>query len=166
MSVAPSDASVADTLSELLRRTYLSAPSDLATVIAEQARPLGAQDVVLYLIDYEQRMLVPLEDPARGDLRPLSVDGTIAGRAFRTTSVVRSSSEGGRGERLWLPLLDGTERMGVIDMAFDHEPIPERTAMICERYSHLTAMLIATKAKYGDIFEVGAEVDRHAAPAC
>ena len=92
MSVAPSDASVADTLNELLRRTYLTAPSDLAAVIAEQARPLGAHDVVLYLIDYEQRTLVPLGDPARGDLGTLSVEGTIAGRAFRTTSVLRSSS--------------------------------------------------------------------------
>jgi hypothetical protein len=41
MTGAPSDASVADRLNELLRRTYLSAPSDLAAVIAEQARPLG-----------------------------------------------------------------------------------------------------------------------------
>jgi hypothetical protein len=40
-SRAPSDASVADTLTELLRGTYLSAPSDLAAVIAEQARPSG-----------------------------------------------------------------------------------------------------------------------------
>jgi hypothetical protein len=154
MSGAPSDASVADTLNELLRRTYLSAPSDLAAVIAEQARPLGAHDVVLYLIDYEQRTLVPLGDPPRGDLRPLSVEGTIAGRAFRTTSVVHSSADGGKGERLWLPLLDGTERLGVIWMAFDHEPLTERTAMVCERYAHLTAMLIATKAAYGDTFEV------------
>ena len=89
-SRAPSDASVAETLNELLRRTYLSAPSDLAAVIAEQARPFGAHDVVLYLIDYEQRTLVPLGDPAHGDLGTLSVEGTIAGRAFRTTSVLRS----------------------------------------------------------------------------
>jgi hypothetical protein len=152
MSGAPSDAALADTLSELLRRTYLSAPSDLAAAIAEQARPLGAHDVVLYLIDYEQRMLVPLDDAARGDLKPLSVDGTIAGRAFRTTSVLRSSSE--EGERLWLPLLDGTERLGVMQLAFDLEPIPERTVTVCERYAHLTALLIATKAAYGDAFEV------------
>lgn len=153
MKGAPSDASVADALNELLRRTYLSAPSDLAAVIAEQAAPLGAHDVVLYLIDYEQRTLVPLGDPARGDLRPLSVEGTIAGRAFRTTSVLRSSSEEGEAERLWLPLLDGTERLGVIGMAFDHGPVPERTAVLCERYAHLSAMLIATKAQYGDTFE-------------
>jgi hypothetical protein len=154
MSATPSDASVADALNELLRRTYLSSPSDLAAVIADQARPLGAQEVVLYLIDYEQRTLVPLSAPRRGDPGTLSVEGTIAGRAFRTTSVLRSSSEAGQGERLWLPLLDGTERLGVIQMAFDHEPIAERTATVCERYAHLTAMLIATKAAYGDIFEV------------
>jgi serine/threonine protein phosphatase PrpC len=59
-----------------------------------------------------------------------------------------------RLERLWLPLLDGTERLGVIQMAFDQDPIPERTAMVCERYAHLTAMLIATKAAYGDTFEI------------
>jgi stage II sporulation SpoE-like protein len=153
-SRAPSDASVAETLNELLRRTYLSAPSDLAAVIAEQARPFGAHDVVLYLIDYEQRTLVPVGDPRRDDLEPLSVEGTIAGRAFRTTSVLRSSPGEGNGERLWLPLLDGTERLGVIDIAFDEGPIPERTAIVCERYAHLTAMLIATKAAYGDTFEV------------
>jgi len=66
-----SGASVADTLNELLRRTYLSAPSDAAVVIAEQARPFGAHDLVLSLIDYEQRTLVPLGDPRRDDLKPL-----------------------------------------------------------------------------------------------
>jgi Stage II sporulation protein E (SpoIIE) len=154
MTGAPSDATVADTLNELLRRMYLSAPSDVAAVIAEQARPLGADDAVLYLIDYEQRTLLPLGDCSRQDLKPLSVEGTIAGRAFRATSVLRSSPEEGHAERLWLPLLDGTERLGVIEMAFEHGPMSERTAMVCERYAHLTAMLIATKAKYGDTFEV------------
>jgi Stage II sporulation protein E (SpoIIE) len=150
----PSDTAVADMLNELLRRTYLSAPSDLAAVIAEQARRIGARDVVVYLIDYEQRTLVPLGGPQPADLAPLSVAGTIAGRAFSTTSILRSSSAGGNGERLWLPLLDGTERLGVIDMAFDAGAITERTVTVCERYAHLTAMLIATKAAYGDIFEV------------
>jgi hypothetical protein len=153
-SFAPSGATVADTLNELLRRTYLSAPSDLATVIADQARGFGAHDVVLYLVDYEQETLVPLGDRHRGDLAPLSVEGTIAGRAFRTTSIVHSSSGEGDGQRLWVPLLDGTERLGVIDIAFAEGPIPEQTVMVCERYAHLTAMLLATKAAYGDIFEV------------
>jgi hypothetical protein len=141
-------------LNEVLRRSYISAPSELPAVIAEQARRIGAHDVGLYLIDYEQRTLVPLGPPERADLAPLSVAGTVAGRAFSTTSILRSSSEAGNGERLWLPLLDGTERLGVIDMAFDDEAITDRTVIVCERYAHLTAMLIATKAAYGDVFEV------------
>jgi hypothetical protein len=149
----PSDTAIADALNELLRRTYLSAPSDLAAVIAEQAGALGARDVVLYLIDYEQHMLVPLNGLERGDLAPLSVSGTIAGRAFRTTSILRSSPDDGRGQRLWLPLLDGTERLGVVEMAFDEPAITAQTIAVCERYAHLTAMLIATKSAYGDAFE-------------
>jgi hypothetical protein len=111
-------------LNELVRRTYLSAPSDLGAVIAEQARRIGAHDVVLYLIDYEQRTLMPLSGPRRVDRQPLSVEGTIAGRAFKTTSLYRSSSEDGDGQRLWLPLLDGTERLGVIEMAFEEGRSP------------------------------------------
>jgi serine/threonine protein phosphatase PrpC len=153
-SPAPSDAAVADLLNELLRRSHLSAPSDLAAVIADQAGRIGAHDVGVYLIDYEQRTLLALPGSHGSDLAPLSVTGTIAGRAFATTSILRSSSEDGGGQRLWLPLLDGTERLGVMAMSFDDAVVSERTAMVCERYAHLTAMLVVTKAAYGDVFEV------------
>jgi len=73
---------------------------------------------------------------------------------------VRSSSEDANGERLWLPLLDGTERLGVIDMAFDEGPVPERTVTVCERYAHLTAMLIATT--FAGLCGSGSCRDQHA----
>ena len=88
------------------------------------------------------------------------MEGTIAGRAVRTTSVLRSSSEEGNGERPWLPLLDGTERLRVIDMAFDEGPVPERTVTVCERYAHLTAMLIATT--FAGLCGSGSCRDQHA----
>jgi Stage II sporulation protein E (SpoIIE) len=141
-------------LTELLRRSHLCTPSDLAAVIADQARLIGARDVGVYLIDYEQRALVALPGSQVGDLAPLSVMGTIAGRAFSTTSTLRSSPEDGAGQRLWLPLVDGAERLGMIGMSFDEAIVSERTLMVCERYAHLVAMLIVTKAAYGDVFEV------------
>jgi hypothetical protein len=141
-------------LTELLRRTHLGAPSDLAAVVADPVRRIGAQDVVLYLIDYEQRTLIPLPGLHRANRAPLSVAGTIAGRAFSSTSILRSSSDEGGGHRLWLPLLDGTERLGVMSMSFDEAAVSERTVMACERYAHLIAMLIVTKSAYGDVFEV------------
>jgi serine/threonine protein phosphatase PrpC len=122
-------------------------------MVAEPARRIGARSVVLYLIDYEQRLLVPVAGPQDQDAAALSVAGTVAGRAFSTTSILRSSSEEARGQRLWLPLLDGTERLGVIGMSFEGEAVSESTVLICERYAHLAAMLIATKNAYGDSFE-------------
>jgi serine/threonine protein phosphatase PrpC len=150
----PSENAVAAMLTELLRRTHLSAPADLAATVADPARRIGAQDVVLYLIDYEQRTLVPLPGSHPEGLAPLSVTGTIAGRAFSTTSILRSSSEERGGERLWVPLLDGTERLGVMSVSFEEPVVVERTVMACERYAHLTAVLLVTKSAYGDVFEV------------
>jgi hypothetical protein len=152
-SPGPSNAAVADMLNELLRRTHLGGPSELPAVVAEPARRIGARSVVLYLIDYEQRLLVPVGGPQDRDVAPLSVAGTVAGRAFSTTSILRSSLEETRGQRLWLPLLDGTERLGVIGMSFEDEAVSESTVLVCERYAHLAAMLIATKNAYGDSFE-------------
>jgi serine/threonine protein phosphatase PrpC len=150
----PSDTAVSAMLTELLRRTHFSAPSDLAGVVADPVRRIGAQHVVLYLIDYEQRTLVPLPGSHAEGLAPLSVTGTIAGRAFSTTSILCSSSEEGTGQRLWLPLLDGTERLGVMSVSFEEAAVSERTVMACERYAHLIAILIVTKSAYGDVFEV------------
>jgi hypothetical protein len=152
-SAGPSDAVVSDMLNELLRRTHLGGPSELPAVVAESARRIGARSVVLYLIDYEQRLLVPVAGPQDQEPAPLSVTGTVAGRAFSTTSILRSSSEEAQGQRLWLPLLDGTERLGVIGMSFAGEAVSESTVLVCERYAHLAAMLIATKNAYGDTFE-------------
>jgi hypothetical protein len=152
-SAGPSNAAVADMFNELLRRTHLGGPSEMAAAIAEPARRIGARSVVLYLIDYEQRLLVPVVGPQDQDAAPLSVAGTVAGRAFSTTSILRSSLEEARGQRLWLPLLDGTERLGVIGMSFEGETVSESTVLVCERYAHLAAMLIATKNAYGDSFE-------------
>ena len=50
-------------------------------------------------------------------------------------------------------MLDGTERLGVIGMSFEGDAVSERTVLVCERYAHLAAMLIATKTAYGDSFE-------------
>jgi hypothetical protein len=71
----PSDTVVSATLTELLRRTHLSAPSELAAVVANPVRRIGAQDFVLYPIDYEQRTLVPLRGSHAENLASLSATG-------------------------------------------------------------------------------------------
>jgi hypothetical protein len=142
---------VADLLLELLRRTHLSAPSDIPAIVADQAASIGAVDVVMYLIDYEHLMLVPL--PGVGSGVPVSVAGTVAGRAFTSTTILKTPLAAG-GHRLWLPLLDGTERLGTLAMSFAVDEISEATMEACERYAHLVALVVASKSMYGDVFEV------------
>jgi serine phosphatase RsbU (regulator of sigma subunit) len=141
-------------LQEVLRRTHLSSAPDLATVVAEEGRTIGADPLVLYIVDHEQQRLTPVPGGGVEGREALPVRGTVAGRAFASTSIVELEREGG-GRRVWLPLLDGTERLGVAEMTFaEHdEPLPESLLALCERYAHLIATLIATKDFYSDFFK-------------
>ncbi len=141
-----------DMLQEVLRRTHLATAADIVTVVAEEARVIGAGPVALYVIDYEQRLLVPVPDGTGRE--PLNVQGTVAGRAFASSSILPVDDAGGL--RLWLPLLDGTERLGVMEMTFADlaGPVPEQLLVIAERYAHLTSTLIVNKDVYSDFFKV------------
>jgi hypothetical protein len=152
-SSAVSNEQVLELLHELLRRSHMTAPSDLPQVVADQARTVGARDVVIYLIDYEQAALVPLPGGSVAGGPPLSVVGTVAGRAFSSTSMLRSQGDAPGLERLFVPLLDGTDRLGVIGMSFAEGTLSRSVVAGCERYAHLVAMLIVTKRAYGDAFE-------------
>jgi hypothetical protein len=142
-------------LQEVLRRTHLTSAPGLIAVLAEEARVIGVDPFVVYLLDHEQKCLVPAPGPGALDREPLPVQGTVAGRAFITNAIMEREGEVG-GRRLWLPLLDGTERLGVVEMTFAgrHEPLPEALVALCERYAHLIATLITNKDLYSDFFKV------------
>jgi hypothetical protein len=142
-------------LQEVLRRTHLSSAPDVATVAAEEARTIGVEPLVLYVLDLEQKWLMPVPGAGEEEREPLPVQGTVAGRAFASSSLVELQDETG-GRRVWLPLLDGTERLGVAEMTFagHDEPLSQPLLALCERYSHLIATLITNKDLYSDFFKV------------
>jgi serine phosphatase RsbU (regulator of sigma subunit) len=109
----PADAA-AGALRSLLRASHLLSADRLAPVAAEHARAFGVDDLILYLLDYEQSRLLPLQGPGVAEREELPVDGSLAGLAFRRVQVTRGATEDGR-ERLWVPLLDGVERVGVAE---------------------------------------------------
>lgn len=138
-------------LTALLDGAHLAAPDSLPTVVAMAAEVLG-WSARIYLIDYEQRTLVPLQ-VADTDLPGTEdVDTTLAGRAFR--AVESMPSEVDDEPRLWVPLLDGVERLGVIDLRFllgsdiDAGPLRDQVRW----FAHLVGHLIAAKSPYGDNF--------------
>lgn len=150
---AVDDATIAALFCEVLRRTHLSAPSDVAAVIAEPLAVIGARDVAIYVVDYELEHLVPLYGGGVEGTGALPIIGTVAGRAFSATTTLETA-DGAGGRRMRLPLLDGMERIGAIALTFPGDaPVGDRLRVVCERYAHLAAMLLMTKGAYGDALE-------------
>ena len=91
-------AGYAAALRTLLSAVHLMPPDELPELAGRSARALGASEAVIYLIDYEQRQLVPVPAPGTVPRAALAVDATVAGRAFR--SVEPQETEAGASRRL------------------------------------------------------------------
>ena len=139
-----------DPLRSLLRASHHLPADRLGTVVAEHARKLGAIDAVVYLADYEQHQLVPVLGEGVPDRLPLDIDESVGGEAFRRVEVVRSPAEEGVS-RLWVPLLDGAERVGVLEMVYP-EPVSEEDEEEARSYASLIAELAVTRDAYSDVF--------------
>jgi serine phosphatase RsbU (regulator of sigma subunit) len=141
---------------EVLAATHLSRPGELTGLLADRARHIGALELVLYLIDYEQTELLPVPGPHADSRSVQRVEGTLAGRCFAQTSIQDLEGPAPGTRRLWLPLLDGTERLGVVEMVMTEagEEVSTAVVEICERLSHLAAQLVVGKSHYGDVFEL------------
>jgi hypothetical protein len=142
----------AQALDALLSRSYLLGPDQLPDLVAECAVPLGVSEVTVYLVDYEQVALVPVHGSASGDRPPLRIDATLAGTAFRRVSSQLSETGGER--RLWVPLLDGVDRLGVVDYVVPDGTVdPDTQRHMLEQYTHLVAELVLTKGAHTDAYE-------------
>ncbi|MFF5234953.1 PP2C family protein-serine/threonine phosphatase [Dactylosporangium sp. NPDC000521] len=135
-------------VADLLQRDRLAQPDQLATVVAAAAAPLGL-DVWLYLVDQEQRILLPVPRPPAVSPPPLPVESTAAGQVFMSVRP-RSSTVDGRA-RLWMPLLDGTERLGVLEFVPAGGSVDDPELLSgCDLFGQLVGHLVATKIPYGD----------------
>jgi hypothetical protein len=139
-------------LVELLSAAGSAPPERLPDLAAKAGRVIGVE-VGLHLIDHEQRRLVcmpPSGGPGDGGL---AVDGTVAGRAFRTLRILSSDREG--RPRLWVPVLDGAERLGVLEvhLSTPADLYDPALRMQCQWMASLLGHLIASMGVYGDLLE-------------
>ena len=139
-----------DALRSLLRSSRLMAPDQLGAAVVTAARLLGATDTAVLLTDYEQSVLVALPVPGTADRPEVAVEGTLAGRAFTRLEVVDSPTADG-AHRLFVPLLDGVERLGVMEFVFG-EPVGPAGQEEVQLFVALVAELIVDKNAYGDVF--------------
>jgi sigma-B regulation protein RsbU (phosphoserine phosphatase) len=122
----------------------------LPAALQEVAPFVDAVEVSVLLVDYEQLFLWPLSRVPSQRSEAVPVDNTVAGRAFTTTRA--STEDDGGGVLLWLPLLHGVERLGVVGVRLKAEPddaLHQDLGIIAA----LVAELIASRRFYGDAVE-------------
>ena len=129
--------SVARMLAGLLEASHLATFDDLAGLVVRHGATAGLSGVVAYLADLREEHLVRLDD---GRQR-LAVDSTAAGWAFRNLEVVSCQSS------QWVPVLDGTERLGVLGAALGNGGAKTEAL---RALASLTALLIVSKRPHSD----------------
>ncbi|MEU1663983.1 PP2C family protein-serine/threonine phosphatase [Streptomyces sparsogenes] len=129
-------------LEQLITEAQTALPVELPAFADRCASALGLGTALIYLVDLQQRLLIPLDEA----LEPLSVDHSSAGWAYRTVSprVVDADED----LIVWMPLVEGAERLGVLAV---------RTASLdgvrmrrSRMLAHLSAMMISSKRAYSD----------------
>jgi serine phosphatase RsbU (regulator of sigma subunit) len=148
-------------LGGLLDVNHTTSMEDLPGTVAAHASMVGFSQIMIYVTDLQQLVLVPLpgqSDESGRPLEPIRIDSTLAGRAYRIVEIVRArhSADGsadaaeGEGRRLWVPLLDGTERVGVLGVTVPvGDATDERRA---RQLASLISVLVLSKRPHSDSF--------------
>jgi hypothetical protein len=127
-------------LAGLLEASHLATFDDLGGLLARHGAEAGLTDVVAHIADLREEHLVRLDDAEQR----LAIDATAAGWAFRNVEVVTGQSS------LWVPLLDGTERIGVLSATVSDGGTEAVTAL--RALASLAALLIVSKRPHSDSY--------------
>jgi len=135
-------------LGTMIERAHEMPPQLIAPLVAEVIAEIGGSDVTVLLQDYDQRFLVPLPGQGLQTGPPEPMQDSLAGDAFQRDATVEQSVPG--GVRLFLPLLDGTDRVGVL--AFTAGSPDQDDRRLAKRFAGLLADILVTKGMYTDRF--------------
>jgi sigma-B regulation protein RsbU (phosphoserine phosphatase) len=136
-----------DALSDLLNRSHLFQPDELADALGMAVERLGI-DPTVYLVDDEQRALHAVPRGDRPTPEPTGLDDSLPGRVFCQVQSLPATNGGG----WWVPMVNGTDRLGVINFAFTggadlHDDV---TRERCETLAGLIVHLVTVTAPKGD----------------
>ncbi|MGW2560549.1 PP2C family protein-serine/threonine phosphatase [Streptomyces sp. NPDC001514] len=135
-------------LGVLLDRAHEMPPQLIAPLIAEEVARVGGRDISILLQDYAQLLLVPL--PGRGLTvgEPEPIGDSHAGTAFLYATPVEVPQAD--GVRMYLPLLDGSDQVGVLALTL--ETLDDDDRRLLRRLAGLIADMLVTKHSYTDQF--------------
>ena len=118
-------------------------PAGILGVVDTARALVGAAKARVHVADYALSALCVLSEAG-----PLEVayplEGTIAGRAFASGEMVATDTT------WWLPLVDATERLGVLELEFDTAPavVPP----LLTELSSVLVLLIVSMRRYTDVW--------------
>jgi serine phosphatase RsbU (regulator of sigma subunit) len=140
-------------MAELLSRSHLMRLAEVSDTLAQAALPLGVSAAGIYLADLQERQLalVPAAGGSQGE-DSLSIGSTLAGRAYQTVTIQSAPARavGGENYQVWIPLVDGTARLGVLRLT-----VADVDAAMLNRYRALASvvgLMIEAKASYSDVY--------------
>ena len=143
-------------LAALIDDSHVATLEQLPLRVAERASGAGLQDVLIYLSDLQQDVLKLLTghgpDAGRGsggETAELPIEGSEPGRAFQHGLVLPSSSPTAPGTRCWwVPLLNGSERLGVLRVTTpeDGQQVSDDIRLL----AGLVALMIVSKRGLSD----------------
>ncbi|MFD9286822.1 PP2C family protein-serine/threonine phosphatase [Streptomyces sp. NPDC060030] len=148
------EAARARILGDLIAASHLMTLEQLPGTVASHAAEAGWPQALIYLTDLQQERLYLLAgnvDVGFGGVdvpAALSVDGTVAGRAFQLGKVFPASASA--DGQWWVPLLDGAERLGVLRVGVPGSQVEADQDL--NRLAGLVALLLESKRGTSDSY--------------
>jgi serine phosphatase RsbU (regulator of sigma subunit) len=143
---SPDAAAWGRVLAQVIDDSHLATGDQLSATVDDAVRPIGLRAEVM-MVDLAQEVLTSLR---AGSVTQTRVVGTMAGRAFQLGEILATTDEHGGGV-LWVPVLDGTDRAGVLRVEHD-APVVDDTEFRRRLWSlaGLVGHVLMTKIVYSD----------------
>lgn len=136
-------------LIHLMHGAHLAPPDALPRILDTAGDALGVR-ITLYLVDYGLSQLVPFAGGHGAGREPVGLEASMPGRAFRTMTTQSSFKDD--QARMWIPVVDGFDRLGVIDVTLD-DPREAGDPSLREHLwwvAHFAGHLLRGMGAYGD----------------
>ena len=143
----------ADVLGRLVDRSHGVPPQGVPALVAQELGAVGYSDVELRLRSFDQKELVVLDHRDGSGDRPrrVPVEGSLQGRAYSTSWSLEQDLGDGR-VRLHQPMLDGTDRVGVVSVTLAATRLDDEVRTALRQIAGLVADLVVTKNAYTDAY--------------
>lgn len=142
----PVDSEVGAALLGIVERSHEMEPDRVGDLADEAAVELGATGCELYLVGLSQRYVTRISPDGTEPEERIQIEGTLAGHSFITSTPEAAVDEG----TLWVPLVDGVDRLGLLKITFE-PPVPPELGWP-ERLAGIVTLLLVGKSSYTDTY--------------